>query len=125
MSVLVVVLALLIAAACVPTAAGMTAMGLAGGDGEPKSRWAGALGAVVGFGSVYYVLVSFAAFWDLDGWRWWPMWAAPVAGLLGILTVRDPEPDDTTVTDWTVGVAMQLAVAVPPALLLLSARVSI
>jgi hypothetical protein len=123
MSVLLVVLALVIAAVCVPTAAGMTAWGLSGGDGEPVSRVAGVLGAVVGLGSIYNVLVSFAAFWDLDGWRWWPMWAAPVAGLVGLLAVRDEE--EGSVTDWIVGVAMQLAVGTPPALLMLSGRVAL
>jgi hypothetical protein len=122
-SLLLVVLALVIAAVCVPTAAGMTAWGLAGGDGEPVNRLAGVLGAVVGLGSIYNVLVSFAAFWDLDGWRWWPMWAAPVAGLVGILVVRDQEKG--SVADWIAGVAMQLAVGTPPALLMLSGRVSL
>lgn len=98
-------------------------MALAGGDGEPANRFVGALGAVVGFGSVYNVLVAFAGFWGLGAGRWWPMWAAPVAGLLGLAVLRGDDGD--TATDWFIGVALQLAVAVPPVLLLLSGRVSL
>jgi hypothetical protein len=50
------------------------------------------------------------------------MLAAPAAGLLGLVTPGDAQ--DRTSTDWLVGVALQLAVAVPPALLLLSDRAS-
>jgi hypothetical protein len=69
MSFALVTFALVVAIICVPTAAGMTAMALAGGDGEPKNWFAGFMGAVVGFGSVYNVLASFAAYWGLDGLR--------------------------------------------------------
>lgn len=124
MSILLVTLALVVAMICVPTAAGMTAMGLAGGDGEPKNWFFGALGAVVGFGSMYNVLASFAAYWGLDGWRWWAMLAAPVAGLVGLATHGSDAPD-STLADWMVGVALQLAIAVPPVLLLLSDRTSV
>ena len=123
MSVALVVLAVLVAVICVPTAAGMTAMALAGGDGEPENWLVGLLAAIVGFGSVYNALVAFAAFWGLDGWRWWPMWAAPVAGLVGMLIL-----DDRAVSglrDRIVGVALQLAVALAPALVLVSGRVSV
>jgi hypothetical protein len=48
----------------------------------------------------------------------------PAAGLLGILTYGD-EPEDTTALDRLVGVGMQLALAIPPALLLASDAVTL
>jgi hypothetical protein len=53
MSAVLITTALVIALACVPSIAALTAMGLAGGDGEPRNAFFGILGAVVGYGSVY------------------------------------------------------------------------
>lgn len=125
MSVVLITTALLVALVCIPTIAGMTAMGLAGGDGEPQSALLGVLGAVVGYGAIYNAITCFTAFFGGEPpWRWWLMLLPPVAGLLGILTYGD-EPEDTSTLDRLVGVAMQLALAVPPALLLASGAVTL
>ena len=118
MSTGLLILALLIAVVSVPTVAGMTAWGLAGGDGEPDTPLLGILGAVVGWGAVYNVVASWLAFFDMSAWQWWLMWAPPVAGLLGLLlSVPSWRRGASSVLDVLVGVAMQLALAVPAALI--------
>ena len=110
--------ALVVAVVSVPTVAGLTAWGLAGGDGEPKTAVLGLLGALVGFGAMYNALVSFRAFWGIPDWAWWLMWVPPIAGLVGLLLARDEvSPDESsTPWDWAVGLGMQRALAVPAAL---------
>ena len=125
MSAVLITTALVIALACVPSIAALTAMGLAGGDGEPRNAFFGILGAVVGYGSVYNAVTCFTAFFGGEPpWRWWLMLLPPVAGLVGTLTYGD-EPGNATVLDRLVGVCMQLALAVPPALLLASDAVTL
>ena len=118
MSPVLITTALVVALVCVPTVAGITAMALSGGDGEPKNVFVAVLGAIVGYGSIYNAITCFTAFWgDLPAWRWWLMLLPPAAGLLGLLVSGD-EPEDTTGSDRLVGVAMQLALGVPAVLLL-------
>jgi hypothetical protein len=125
MSAVLITTALVIALACVPSIAAITAMGLSGGDGEPRNAFFGILGAIVGYGSIYNAVTCFTAFFGGEPpWRWWLMLLPPAAGLLGILTYGD-EPEDTTALDRLVGVGMQLALAVPPALLLASDAVTL
>ena len=124
MSVALVTIALLVALVCAPSVAAMTGMALAGGDGEPRTWYLGLLGALVTYGSLYNVLVTFTAYWGMEDWKWWAMWASPVAGLVGMLAYGD-DSEDTKPTDWLVGVMLQLAIAVPPVLLLLSDRVTL
>ena len=84
------VLALVLAVLCVPTVAGMTAWGLAGGDGTPESPLHGVLAVLVGGGSVYNAVVCWLAlFGDRASWQWWLMWAAPVTGIVGLLVASD------------------------------------
>ena len=59
MSTTLVVLALVTALLCVPTVAGMTAWGLAGGDGSPETPIHGALAVLVGGGSLYNALTCY------------------------------------------------------------------
>ena len=125
MSGVLITTALLVALVCVPTIAGMTAMGLAGGDGEPQSALLGVLGAIVGYGSIYNALTCFTAFFGGEpAWRWWLMLLPTAAGLLGLLIHRDG-PEDTTGSDRVLGVAMQLALGIPAALLLASDAVTL
>ena len=125
MSLVLITTALVVALVCVPTVAGMTAMGLAGGDGQPRNAFVAVLGAIVGYGSVYNAITCFTAYWgDLPAWRWWLMVLPPAAGLLGLLVMGD-ESEDTTVSDHLVGVAMQLALGVPALLLLASDAVTL
>ena len=118
------VLALVLAVLCVPTVAGMTAWGLAGGDGTPESPLHGVLAVLVGGGSVYNAVVCWLAlFGDRASWQWWLMWAAPVAGLVGLLVASDD--GESTPVDWAVGVGMQALTGVPVVLLALSDAVSL
>ncbi len=125
MSAVPITAALVVALVCVPSIAAMTAMGLAGGDGEPQSTLLGVLGAVVGYGAIYNAITCFTAFFGGEpAWRWWLMLLPPTAGLLGLLIYRD-EPEDTTGSDRLLGVAMQLALGIPAALLLASDAVTL
>jgi hypothetical protein len=124
-SVALISLALVVAVVSVPTVAGLTAWGLAGGDGEAKNAFVGVLAMSVGFGSIYNAATCFSAYFiDLPPWRWWVMLLPPVAGLLGLLLHGD-EPEDTTLTDRLVGLVMQLVLAVPAVLLLASDAVGL
>ncbi|HSE08174.1 MAG TPA: hypothetical protein VLB29_05870 [Nocardioidaceae bacterium] len=119
MSTALIVVALVVALVSIPTVAGLTAWGLAGGDGEPKNAVIGVLGALVAFGAIYNALVSYRAFWGIPDWSWWLMWVPPVAGLVGLLLARDdlsPE-ESSSPTDWAVGLSMQAALGVPAVLL--------
>jgi len=102
MSAVLITTALAVALVCVPSIAAITAMGLSGGDGEPRN----------------------AFFGGEPAWRWWLMLLPPAAGLLGVLTYGD-EPDNSSGWDRLVGVAMQLALAIPAALLLASDAVTL
>lgn len=108
--------ALLIAILSVPTVAGMTAWGLAGGDGKPDNVVLGVLGALVGFGSLYTAVTCWTAFWGLADWRWWLMFVPAAAGLTGLL-LAGGEPEENRTRDVLVGVGMQLFLAVPGLLL--------
>ena len=77
--------------------------------------------ALVGFGSVYNAVTCWTAFWGLPDWRWWLMFVAPAAGLLGVAVAGAHERGTTR--DRLVGLALQLVLAVP-ALLLLAAGVA-
>jgi hypothetical protein len=125
MSAFLITTALVVALVCVPSVAAITAMGLSGGDGEPRNAFFGVLGAIVGYGSIYNAVTCFTAFFGGEpAWRWWLMLLPPAAGLLGVLTYGD-EPEDTSGWDRLVGVAMQLALAIPAALLLASDAVTL
>lgn len=115
------VVALVVALLSVPTVAGLTAWGLAGGDGAPKNPLLGVLAVLVGLGSVYTAVTCWTAFWGLPDWRWWLMLVPPAAGLVGLLLAG--AEDEGSVRDRLTGVAMQLLLAVP-ALLLLGAGVA-
>ena len=97
----------------VPTIAAITSMGLSGGDGEPGNALVRALGAIVGYGSIYNAITCFTAFFGGEpAWRWWLMLLPPAAGLLGLLISGD-EPEGTTRLDRLLGVAMELALGIP------------
>lgn len=115
------VVALVVALLSVPTVGGLTAWGLAGGDGEQHDPLLLVAAALVGFGSVYNAVTCWTAFWGLPDWRWWLMFVAPAAGLLGVAVAGAHEPGTTR--DRLVGLALQLVLAVP-ALLLLAAGVA-
>ena len=114
------VAALVVALLSVPTVGGVTAWGLAGGDGEQHDPVLLVTAALVGFGSLYNAVTCWTAFWGLPEWRWWLMFVAPVAGLVGVALAGSDEPGSTG--DRMVGLALQLVLAVP-ALLLLAAGV--
>jgi hypothetical protein len=120
----VVVLALLLALLCVPTVAGLTAWGLAGGDGTPETPLLGVLALLVGAGSLYNALICYLAlFGDRQPWQWWLMWVAPVAGAVGLALAARTDPSEdgaTSATDVLVGLGMQAVVGVPAVLLALS-----
>ena len=100
-------------------------MGLAGGDGEAPNAFFGILGAIVGFGSIYTAATCFTAYFgDLPAWRWWLTLLPAAAGIIGLLTYPD-EPEASSRSDWLVGVAMQLGLGIPAALLLASGVVSL
>ncbi len=125
MSEVLITTALVVALVSVPSIAAITAMGLAGGDGEPKNAFFGVLGAIVGYGSLYNAVTCFTAFFGGEpAWRWWLMLLPPAAGLLGLLTYGD-EPEHTTGSDRLVGLAMQLALGIPAGLLLASEAVTL
>jgi hypothetical protein len=111
------VLALVVAVLSVPTVAGLTAWGLAGGDGEPKNPLYALLAVAVGFGSMYSALICYLAFWrDIPAWQWWLMWVPPVAGLVG-LALSPGELTNASVKDRVLGIGMQVALALPVLLL--------
>ena len=113
-----VVTALVVAVLCVPTVGGLTAWGLAGGDGAPASPLHGLLAVLVGFGSVYNAVTCYLALWDVAPWQWWLMWAAPAAGLVGVvLEGARGGYADQSVRDWLLGFTMQLVLALPVMLL--------
>ncbi|HEX6249140.1 MAG TPA: hypothetical protein VFZ64_14810 [Nocardioidaceae bacterium] len=117
MSTALLVVALVVALLSVPTVAGMTAWGLAGGDGTPKNPVFGVLAVLVGFGSVYNAAICFRAFFlDVPEWAWWLMWAPPAAGVVGLLLSAGEMRREPW---WTVlaGLGMQLVLAVPALLL--------
>ena len=121
MSLTLHVLALVVAVVSIPTVAGLTAWGLAGGDGSTDNALIGVLGALVGFGSLYVAVTCWTAFWGLPEWRWWLMLVPPIAGLLGLALASR---DHVTMTsardnalDTAIGVAMQLVLAAPALLL--------
>ena len=125
MSLVLITTALFVAVVCVPTIGGRTAMGLAGGDGEPRNEFVAVLGAIVGYGSVYNAITCFTAYWgELPAWRWWLMLLPPAAGLWGFSS-WEMSRSDTTVSDRLAGIAMQLALAIPALLLLASDAVSL
>jgi hypothetical protein len=105
------IVAIVVAVVSVPTIAGLTAWGLAGGDGEPDNALMGVLAVLVGGGGVYNALASWLAFQGLAEWQWWLMLVAPVAGLLGLVSA--PPEQQATTGDWVIGVLMQAGLAVP------------
>jgi hypothetical protein len=117
------VTALVVALLSIPTVAGLTAWGLAGGDGSPANPVLGGLGALVAFGSLYVAVTCWTAFWGLSEWRWWLMLMPPAAGVLGLaLASREGRAD--RVGDWLVGLGMQVVLAVPALLLWAAGAVS-
>lgn len=120
-----VVTALVVAVLCVPSVGGLTAWGLAGGDGSPASPLYGVLAVLVGLGSVYNAVTCYLALWDVASWQWWLMWAAPAAGLVGVvLEGARGGYADQGVRDWLLGFTMQLVLALPVVLLGASGAVS-
>ena len=120
-------LALVVAVLCIPTVAGITAWGLAGGDGTPETPLHAVLAVLVGGGALYNAVTCYLAlFDDVAAWRWWLMWAAPAAGVLGILLagLTEESQEDSTALDFAVGFGMQALVAVPVVLLGLSGAVA-
>ena len=125
MSAVLVTTALVVALVLVPTIAAITAMGLSGGDGEPRNALLAVLGAIVGYGSIYTAITCFTAFWGgVPAWRWWLTLLPLAAGLLGVLMSGD-EPEDTSWSDRVLGVSVQLALGIPAALLLVSDAVTL
>lgn len=122
MSTALLVIACIVAVLSVPTIGGLTAWGLAGGDGEAKNWFFGILAVLVGFGAVFTAVMTFRTFFlPLPEWAWWLMWAPPVAGLLGLILVsRDPDEPKGSVIDWLTGFAMQAGLAVPAVLVWLA-----
>lgn len=121
MSTLLHVSALITAVLLVPSVAGLTAWGLAGGDGTPRNPLLGLLAVLVGLGSVYVAVTCWTAFWGLPDWRWWLMLVPPTAGLVGLLASAGDTEESPR--DWMIGLTLQLLLAVP-ALLLLAAGVA-
>jgi hypothetical protein len=120
-----ITLALVVAVVCVPTVGGLTAWGLAGGDGEQKNVFIGLPAMIVGFGSIYNAVNCFAAYFvDLPPWRWWLMLLPPAAGIIGVLLhgeeLQGSEPGERLLV-----LGMQLVLAVPAALLLASDAVTL
>jgi hypothetical protein len=125
MSPVLVTTALVVALVSVPSIGGITAMGLAGGDGEAPNAFFGILAVIVGLGSIYTAATCFSAYFgDLPAWRWWLTLLPPAAGIIGLLTYPD-EPETSSRSDWLVGVAIQLGLAVPATLLLAGGAVSL
>ena len=125
MSSTLITLALIVAVVCVPTVAGLTAWGLAGGDGEPKNVLTGLLAMVVGFGSIYTAINCYTAYFsDLPSWRWWFMLLPPAAGIIGVLLHGD-ELKGSEVSEGLLVIGMQLVLAVPAVLLLASDAVTL
>jgi hypothetical protein len=125
MSAVLITAALVVALVFVPSIAALTAMGLAGGDGEPRNALFGILGAIVGYGSIYNAITCYTAYFGGEPpWRWWLMLLPPAAGLAGLLLSGD-EPGDPSGAEMLVGVAMQLALGIPAVLLLASGAVTL
>ena len=118
MSTAVHIAALILAMLCIPTIGGLTAWGLAGGDGVQDDWLLGILAVMVGFGSIYTAVTCWTAFWGLADWRWWLMFVPSVAGILGLVYVGRGEGELTQ--DWVIGAALQLVMVVPPLLLLVA-----
>lgn len=121
MTVLLVV-ALVVAVVSVPTLAGLTAWGLAGGDGEPESVQLGLLAVLVGAGGIYNAVASWLAFQELGAWQWWLMLVAPVAGLVGL--VAAPSEQEASAGDRAVGLLMMAGLALPALLVRLAGAVA-
>ena len=121
MSTALVVLAIVVAALSVPTVAGLTAWGLAGGDGEAENAVVGILGALVGLGGIYNAVVSYRALWGIPEWAWWLMWAPMAAGIVGLLLSLKELPG---LRDVLLGLALQLTLGVPAVLLWAAGAVS-
>ena len=115
------VAALVVALLCIPTIGGLTAWGLAGGDGVQDNPLLVVLALLVGFGSIYTAVTCWTAFWGLSDWRWWLMFVPPAAGFVGLVYAGSDEVESTQ--DWVIGAALQLVMAIP-ALLLLAAGVA-
>ena len=125
MSNTLITLALVVAVVCVPTVAGLTAWGLAGGDGEQKNVFIGLIAMIVGFGSIYNAANCFAAYFiDLPPWRWWLMLLPPAAGIIGVL-LHGEELQGSKPGERLLVLGMQLVLAVPAALLLASDAVTL
>ena len=125
MSAALITMALVVALVSAPSIGAITGMGLAGGDGEPKNALFGMLGAIVAYGSIYNALTCYTAYFGGEpAWRWWLMLLPPVAGLVGVLTYGDA-PGDVSGSERIVGVALQLVLAIPAALLLASGAVTL
>jgi hypothetical protein len=123
MSAVLITAALVVALVSVPSIAALTAMGLAGGDGEPRNALLGMLGALVGYGSIYNAVTCWTAFFGGEPpWRWWLMLVPPAAGLIGVVLSRD-ELGGSSGRDIVLGIAMQLALGIPAVLLLASGAV--
>ena len=113
-----ITLALIVAVVCVPTVAGLTAWGLAGGDGEQKNVFIGLLAMVLGFGSIYTAATCYSAYFaDLPQWRWWLMFLPPAAGIIGVLLHRE-ELRGSETSEGLLVIGMQLVLAIPAMLLL-------
>jgi hypothetical protein len=125
MSAVLITAALVVALVSVPSIAALTAMGLAGGDGEPRNAFLGILGALVGYGSIYNAVTCWTAFFGGEPpWRWWLMLVPPAAGLIGLVLSRD-EFADSHRWEIVLGIAMQLALGIPAAMLLASGAVTL
>ena len=125
MSNTLITLALVVAVVCVPTVAGLTAWGLAGGDGEQENAFIGLLAMIVGFGSIYNAVNCYAAYFaDLPPWRWWLMLLPPAAGIIGVL-LHDEELQGSKLSERVLVLGMQLVLALPAALLLASDAVTL
>ena len=125
MSNTVITIALVVAVVCVPTVAGLTAWGLAGGDGEQENVFIGLLAMIVGFGSVYNAVNCYTAYFvDMPPWRWWLMLLPPAAGIIGVL-LHDDDLQGSRLSARLLSVGLQLVLAVPAALLLASDAVTL
>ena len=125
MSDTLITLALVIAVVCVPTVAGLTAWGLAGGDGEQENAFIGLLAMIVGFGSIYNAVNCYTAyFFDLPPWRWWLMLLPTAAGIVGVL-LHDEGLQGSKLSERFLVLGMQLVLAIPAVLLLASDAVTL
>lgn len=121
MSTTLVVLAIVVAVLSVPTVAGLTAWGLSGGDGEADNVVVGILGALVGLGGIYNAVVSYRALWGIAEWAWWLMWVPMAAGMVGmLLSIKQMNG----FRDAMLGLALQLTLGIPAALVWAAGAVS-